>query len=40
MRHGEENRKGSADRQSLSIHGDFPRDEDVISRGRTLSLAK
>jgi len=37
VRHREENREAGADRQSLSMHGDIPRNDDVICRGRTLS---
>jgi hypothetical protein len=34
--HRENNRKAGADRQSLSMHGDIPRDEEIIADGRTL----
>jgi hypothetical protein len=37
IRQSEKNREAGANRQSLSVHDDIPRHEDVISRGRTLS---
>jgi hypothetical protein len=40
IRGREKNRKPGADRQSLSMHSDIPRDdEDAIGRARTLSPA-
>jgi hypothetical protein len=38
--HRENDRKAGPDHQSLSMHGDIPRDEEIIADGGTLKLPK